>query len=204
MDPRADALLQTWFGDWDDSQPQTDSDQALFAMWWMHKPEVDAMLEERFGALHTEACAGGCDHWADTPRGTLALVILFDQLSRNLGRGTGAMFAHDGRARALVKQAIAEGTDLELTPIERSFLYMPLMHSEDTGDHELAVEVFTRLAGDTASGPRADNYANVLDFQHKHKAIVDRFGRYPHRNELLERVSTPEERAFLEEPGSSF
>lgn len=139
-----------------------------------------------------------------TPRGTLALVIVLDQLSRNLGRGSAAMFTSDARARALVRSSLARGDEAHLAPIERYFLYMPLMHSEDLADHELALDRFGALQAETAHTARASVYAGALDYERRHRDIVARFGRYPHRNALLGRASTAEEQVFLTEPGSSF
>jgi uncharacterized protein (DUF924 family) len=132
--------------------------------------------------------------WRTTPRGRLAVIIVLDQFSRNLHRDRPEAFAQDTLARRLTHEAVAAGADRALLPEQRAFLYMPLMHSESASDHKEA----TRLFG---SDPAlADN----LKFEKQHKAIIDRFGRYPHRNEILGRESTAEERAFLEQPGSRF
>ena len=150
------------------------------AQWWKVDPAFDAALAERFGALHAAAVQGELHAWRATPRGRLAEGIVLDQFSRNIHRG-------------LAQEAVAGGHDMALPPAERRFLYMPWMHSESRAIHAQAVELFTRL-GD----------ADVLRYERAHQAIVDRFGRYPHRNAVLGRASTLEEMQFLREPGSRF
>jgi adenylate cyclase len=176
-----DELLAFWFG------PGTSE------RWFAKDPEFDAELERRFGALAAAAAEGRLARWADTPRGALALVLLLDQLPRNLHRGTPAAFAQDARAREATARAIGAGFDAELTPAERLFLYLPFEHSEDPADQERAVELIGALGN-----PEWTDYAA------RHRDVIARFGRFPHRNAALGRASTPEEEAFLREPGSSF
>jgi uncharacterized protein (DUF924 family) len=149
---------------------------------------------------------GELDAWQETPRGALALLILLDQLTRNLHRRTPEMFSADERALAVVRRALAAGHEQHLALIERYFLYMPLMHSEDLADHDLAVDRFTALIEDARrrGSQRVSVYEGGLDYERRHRDIVARFGRYPHRNAILGRESTPEEVTFLEQPGSSF
>lgn len=177
-----DAIIDFWF-----------SDRAR-QFWWEKDENFDAELNERFGALHREAAGDGLPEWRGTARGRLAEIIVLDQFSRNLYRDRAEAFAQDELARQLAREAVAAGADRELPPEQRSFMYLPLMHSESARDHELAMSLY-------ASDPAL---AANLEFEKKHKAIIDRFGRYPHRNEALGRTSTDEERAFLEQPGSSF
>ena len=175
------AVLQFWFT------------EITPAQWWKVDPAFDALIGERFGALHRAACAGALDGWRRDPRGRLAEVIVLDQFSRNLHRGTPGAFAADPMALALAQEAVAGGLDLALSVDERAFLYMPYMHSESRTVHAEAERLFGSLGR-----------PNSLHFEQRHRAIVDRFGRYPHRNAILGRTSTPEELAFLQEPGSSF
>jgi len=174
--------------------------------WWKAPPEIDAEIREQFGPWLDELRGSAGHAWTETPRGSLARVILLDQVSRVVHRGTGRAWENDAAARAVVRAVLDAGWDSQLQLIERQFLLMPLMHSEDRADHELAERQFTRLAEDAAAAGsvRADSYAGTTDYERKHRAIVDRFGRYPHRNALLGRQSTPEEEVFLKEPGSSF
>lgn len=162
--------------------------------WWKVDPAFDAALRQRFGPLHAQAAAYELWDWRGTPQGRLAEIIVLDQFSRNLFRGTPGAFAQDPLALALAQEAVAGGHDAALTqPIERTFLYMPYMHSESARVHVQAEQLF-RLNG------LPDNH----DFELRHQAIIERFGRYPHRNAILGRTSTPEEVEFLKQPGSSF
>lgn len=194
-----------WFGDWSDDEPLPTS-PPQYALWWARDPQADEALRERFGAANRAARAGELDAWAETPRGALALVILLDQLTRNLHRDSGEMFSADERARAVVRRALAAGHEAHLAPIERYFLYMPLMHSEDLADHDLAMDKFGALLDEARrrESPRTSIYEVGLDFERGHRDIIARFGRYPHRNALLGRATTAEEAAFLEQPGSSY
>jgi uncharacterized protein (DUF924 family) len=163
------------------------------ALWFKKDADFDRLLRERFSALHTQASLGELNPWRDTAHGRLAEIIVLDQFSRNLYRDHANAFAQDGMALVLAQEAVRRGADAELSAQERVFLYMPYMHSESLQIHTEAVALFTRLG-----------IQGNLDFELKHKAIIDRFGRYPHRNKILGRESTPEELAFLAEPGSSF
>ena len=162
------------------------------AQWWRKDEALDARIRERFLDLHARILAQG-DARPHTPRATLATVIVLDQFPRNMFRGDARAYAADPLARRIAKQAIAAGLDAAMTRDERLFLYMPLQHSEDAGDQQLGFEL-TAALGDDAS----------IRFALAHKRIIDRFGRFPHRNAVLGRVSTPEEIASLREPMSSF
>lgn len=157
---------------------------------WVKDPEFDTLIKQRFG--DTLIAASKCElfDWRKTAKGRLAEIIVLDQFSRNIHRDTPKAFAQDPLALALAQEAVAIGTDTELSDNEKPFLYMPYMHSESKVVHVEAEKLF-RSTGN-------------FEFEIKHKAIIDRFGRYPHRNEILERESTEEEIEFLQGPGSSF
>jgi uncharacterized protein (DUF924 family) len=163
------------------------------AQRWKVDAAFDAQIHTRWHALHTRAHRGELAEWRATPRGRLAEIIVLDQFSRNMFRNTPAAFASDALALSLAQDAVATGADQTLTPEERVFIYMPYMHSESREVHETAIALFTQLA-----------FGNHLDFEVRHKAIIDRFDRYPHRNAILGRASSDEEIAFLKEPGSHF
>jgi uncharacterized protein (DUF924 family) len=189
----ADALLAWWFGT---ATPGAEVPAGRNAFWFGGTAETDAACRARWGALLERACAGELDGWAATPRGRLALVILLDQLSRNVFRGTPRAFAQDATARALVEDAIAKGDDEPLAPIERVFLYLPLQHAEDVAAQEDAVCRYRRLAGSVPPDVR-EEYENYLRHAEQHRDWIARFGRFPQRNAALGRASTPEERSFL-------
>jgi uncharacterized protein (DUF924 family) len=161
--------------------------------WYRKDKALDAEIERRFGAIYAALKAGVPADWLTTPKGWLAAIIVLDQFPRNLFRDDPRAFATDGEALALSKRAIAAGIDMKLKPEQRAFLYMPFQHSEDAADQARSIELFTALG--TPSN---------LDFAQRPKAIIDRFGRFPHRNAVLGRASTEAESAFLLEPGSSF
>ncbi len=163
------------------------------AQRWKVDAAFDQLIRDRFAALHRQASLGELFAWRREPRGRLAEIIVLDQFSRNMFRETPAAFASDSLALVLAQEAVATGADQALTADERVFLYMPYMHSESRMIHEVAVQLFT-----------ANGIQDNLDFEMRHKAIIDRFGRYPHRNAILGRPSTPEEIEFLKQPGSRF
>ncbi|SBS33695.1 hypothetical protein MAQ5080_02651 [Marinomonas aquimarina] len=163
------------------------------AQWWQKDVAFDRDIERRFAVLHEQAKAGELYDWRATAHGSLAEIIVLDQFSRNIYRDQPEAFACDPLALALAQFAIEKGMDKSLSQTERSFLYMPFMHSESKRIHSQALRLFEDLGN-----------ANNLDFERQHKAIIDRFGRYPHRNDILGRESSAEERAFLEQPNSSF
>ena len=162
--------------------------------WWKSNQAFDEEIRQRFSDLHRRAKAGELRDWRVTPEGRLAEIIVLDQFSRNMFRNSGEAFAQDELARMLTRQAVACGADQALPVQQRAFLYLPLMHSESLDDHVEAMKLF-------ASDP---GLASNLDFEIRHKAIIERFGRYPHRNEVLGRKSTKAELDFLQQPGSSF
>lgn len=201
MSERSEAVLAFWFGTLagDDAPPSAEHQKR----WWSGSASDDAEVRARFGRDHDDATQGLIEHWAATPRGRLALVIVLDQFSRSLGRGSGAAFAQDETAQRHVAEACAQGQDVRLRPIERAFLYMPLMHSERPELHAEAARRFEALHA--SCGPAVEGtLAGFVRSAQQHRAVIDRFGRYPHRNERLGRASTAEELAFLAQPGSSF
>jgi len=187
MDPLATRILDFWFGD----------GTAARAEWFRKDPAFDDAIRAQFGDAVEAALGGACTDWTGTAQGALALVLLLDQFTRNIHRDTPRMFAGDARALAVGDAAVAAGLDRELSPHQRWFLYLPFEHAEDPAMQERSLARFTRLAQETG-------LHEPLEWARKHAAVIHRFGRYPHRNEILGRASTPEEIAFLAEPGSRF
>ncbi|WP_421353946.1 DUF924 family protein [Aeromonas veronii] len=194
-------LLALWFGD--------EADDVLRAtrqapLWWGKSSETDALLASRFGELAEAAAKGSLAHWADTPSGRLALILLLDQLPRNIHRGTPAAFAQDPLARDLCLKGLSIGADKSLSPLERVYFYLPLEHAESREQQARSVALFEALAAEQAGTPAQATFAGFADFARRHQVIIERFGRFPHRNDILGRTSTPEEAAFLQQPGSGF
>jgi uncharacterized protein (DUF924 family) len=193
-------LLEFWFGD--------DADDAAVArskaeLWWGHLAETDELLQAKFGAAASAAAAGVLDHWTGSPKGRLALILLLDQIPRAIHRGTPAAFAQDELARKTAAQGIHSGADKLLRPIERLFFYLPFEHSEDPADQDRSVGLFRELMGAVPESNR-QTFAEFLDYAIRHREVIARFGRFPHRNAVLDRESTAKERDFLDQPGSSF
>jgi uncharacterized protein (DUF924 family) len=186
------ALLDFWFGA--PGEPGCDEPRSI---WFKSDAAFDATLGKRFGGLHQRAASGRLDHWARWPEGALALVLLLDQVPRNLYRGTARAFSCDAKARALTRQAVARRFDADLPPVRRLFLYLPLEHSEDPADQDEACRLFAAM-------PEAERRADWLKSALHHQAVIARFGRFPHRNRALGRASSAAEEDFLREPGSSF
>ncbi len=195
-----EAVLEYWFGPLDG---ELDFPRDKKQLWWMGGEAIDAEIRERFGGLVEEALAGGLSDWGESARGRLALVILLDQFTRNLGRGTPAAFAGDKRALSVCLEGIDRGQDNQLRLIERSFFYMPMIHAEDANVAHRCLGVFGQLSDEIASCGVGD-HPNFLSHAQMHADIVMRFGRYPHRNEILSRKPTPEEQVYLEEGGPTF
>ncbi len=196
----ATAILDCWFG--------TDMEDAVVAskkgrLWWKSDPAVDDDLRRRFVDLVDTVGRNELGEWSSTPRGLLALILASDQLPRNIHRNTPRAFAFDSIARAHCRDGIARGFDLRLRPIERVFHYLPLEHSELLADQDDSVRLFSNLARD-AVAQTGELFAGYLRFAERHREIIERFGRFPHRNRILGRNSTAEEIAFLQTPGSSF
>lgn len=176
-------LLDFWF------------DPASSRHWFDSSPDFDGLVRQKLGGSYDDAMAGRLDPWREQPDGALALCILFDQVPRNIFRGTAKAFAGDSKARSVARHILASGFDLAYpTDDHRMFAYLPFEHSETMDDQTLCVTLFT--------GRTAD--ARITDYARRHLEIIRRFGRFPHRNEVLGRASTPEEAHFLKEPGSVF
>lgn len=174
-------ILQFWF------------EECTPAQWWKVDPDFDALIATRFGPTLQQAMQGELSSWRSDARGRLAEIIVLDQFSRNMWRNTPQAFAQDPMALALAQEAVRADLHLGLQPEERAFLLLPYMHSESRVVHVDAERLY-----------RAHAPASNYDFELRHKAIIDRFGRYPHRNAILGRTSSAEELAFLQQPGSSF
>lgn len=185
----ADNVLDFWF--------QRDKPLAYRDCWFEKSDAFDAQIAAQFGAAVESALAEGHADWAATPEGALALVILLDQFPRNLFRNQTKAFAGDARARIVARQAVDRGFDIALPPVMRLFFYMPFEHSETLADQDLAHLLFSALDKDL---PGHD----LAHWADKHRVIIARFGRFPHRNAALGRQSSPEEIDFLKQPGSSF
>lgn len=188
-----DSVLAFWF---EELKP---------AQWWRKSKALDKKIQQRFGELHQSACAGELYDWRDTAKGRLAEIIVLDQFSRNLYRGQPQAFAADAMALVLAQEAIRLKVDNELSPQQRVFLYMPYMHSESQKIHEMGAELFANNAK-PSQGTKSElvGAQSSLKSQRAHHKIIQRFGRYPHRNQILGRESSVEELDFLKQPGSSF
>ena len=193
-------VLHYWFGALD-AADDVSPDKA--ALWWQGGEAVDREIRARFGDLVARALAGELEPWRATPRGCLALVILLDQFTRNLGRGTPAAFAGDERALDVAIAAIDAGLDQPLRLVERGFLYMPLMHAEDRDVARRSVATFAALSAQMAQSAR-DDLPDFHPHALQHAEVVQRFGRYPHRNAILAREPTAEEQRFLAGGGPSW
>src|SRR5215831_16124445 len=184
MNPRVDDILQFWFGP--DGQPREDR-----RVWFVADPEFDKMCADAFLRDYERAAAGQLEDWKSEPRGMLALILLLDQFPRNLFRGSARAFATDAAACSNAREGIAKRFDLALEPVERSFIYMPFMHAESLEDQDESVRLFRSLTDHAA-----DRNGN-LRYAEDHREVIRRFGRFPHRNAILGRLSTPTEEAFL-------
>jgi uncharacterized protein (DUF924 family) len=165
--------------------------------WFAKDPQFDAEIRRRFAKLHARAARRELDLWRLSPESMLALVIVLDQFSRNIYRGDARAFAQDEHARDCAAEALMREDDLDFLPVERQFLYLPFEHSEDPLDQEKAVELLRSLEA-------FEETRGATGWAVKHRAIIMRFGRFPHRNEALGRTSSAEEIAFLSQPGSGF
>lgn len=192
LDPLAAAILEFWFGPENSPSRSTPRDA-----WFRKDAAFDTEIRERFDTAIAVALAGGYGEWCTTAKGALARVLALDQFTRNVHRDTPAAFAGDARALATAQDAVDRSLDRELEPFGRWFLYMPFEHAEDSAAQERSLALFATLAEESG-------LAAPLEWAQKHADVIARFGRYPHRNAILGRVSTPEELAFLGQPGSRF
>jgi uncharacterized protein (DUF924 family) len=185
-DPRAAQVISFWFANGERD-----------ARWFEKSEAFDAEVRTRFLALHEEAASGELDAWKEASGDCLALIVVLDQFPRNMFRGTARAFATDRRALEAARHAVANGYDRSMTPSQRMFVYLPFEHSESLEDQEIACRLSQPLAAFPATH-------DVYEYALRHREIVARFGRFPHRNAALGRASTPEEIEFLKQPGSRF
>jgi uncharacterized protein (DUF924 family) len=190
---RITAILSFWFREQELSAPQIDRRMDI---WFGGDPVFDHEVEKEFSDDVEAACSGSLDHWATDPHGRLALIILIDQFRRNIHRNTAEAFSKDRLALKLCVEGAMEKKDKGLTPIERVFFYMPLQHAESRKVQAKSVELYTRLA-EAVSLTYRETFLTVAQFAELHRDIVDQFGRFPHRNALLNREDTAEEAEYL-------
>lgn len=185
-------ILDFWFADGPDGFRRA---------WFQRDDGFDAEIRARFGALVAPAREGALDGWAATPEGALALLILLDQFPRNLFRGSAEAFASDAHALSLAREVVLRRRlDLALTPTQRAFLYLPFEHAEDMAAQDLSVALFEGLR----DNPVAAAPGGAIDYAWRHRAVIARYGRFPHRNAVLGRESTPAELIYLAQPGAGF
>lgn len=189
---RSDGILAFWFGS--TTAPDYGKQRSI---WFTKNPEFDQQVRHCFLSDYEQAVAGKLNHWQQSPPSCLALIILLDQFPRNMFRGTDQAFATDAQALSVARYAVAQGFDRELLPVQRWFIYLPFEHSENLADQQQSVELFNSLSADPDS-------ASTIDYAIRHKSVIERFGRFPHRNQILGRATTPAEAEFLQQPGSSF
>ncbi len=194
LDPDAASLLSFWFGTAHVAGPV---DPSNMGRWFRPDPAFDAELLHRFGPLVTRAARGELSAWEETAPGALARVLLLDQLPRNLYRDDARAFEADPLARAAADRAVTHRYDCAVSTLARGFFYLPFEHAEELVDQHRAVQLFEALAND-APPELAEAAKGMYDYALKHRAVIERFGRFPHRNAALGRASTPEESAFLE------
>jgi uncharacterized protein (DUF924 family) len=192
VDGEAGEVLAFWFG-----EAGSPSRGKPRAEWFRKDPAFDAEIRRRFLALHASAALGERERWRERPETLLALIVVLDQFSRNLYRDDPRAFSQDARALACAQAMVDRGWDSGLLPVERQFAYLPFEHAEDLALQDRSVELFATLEAYPAT-------KGLAEWAEKHRVIVRRFGRFPHRNAALGRASTPEEIAFLQEPGSRF
>ena len=189
---QAEKILNFWFGE--PNQPTYGKPRQA---WFNKKPKFDSEVRTHFLTDYEQAAAGELDDWKNSAQTCLALTLLLDQFPRNMFRGTPQAFATDWQALSAAQYAISRGYDRELLPVHRWFIYCPFEHSENIEHQNQAVALFQQLSDDPDS-------ADAIKYTILHREVILRFGRFPHRNVILGRVSTPEEEEFLQQPGSSF
>jgi uncharacterized protein (DUF924 family) len=185
-------ILNFWFGN--PTQPEYGKPQKF---WFNKQTEFDNELRTRFQQDYEQAATGHLENWKDNPESCLALILLLDQFPRNMFRGTPKAFATDNQAVATAETAVKNGYDQQLLTVQRWFIYLPFEHSENIHHQEKAVNLFQQLSNNTES-------QSTIEYAIKHLEVIQRFGRFPHRNEILGRISTTEEQEFLKQPGTSF
>lgn len=188
----AQEILDFWFG-----QPDEEDYGKSRKIWFIKNPEFDEEVRSRFFPTYQQAASGELDSWKASPQTCLALILLLDQFPRNLFRGQPQAFATDSLALAYAQHAVANGLDKDLLPIQRQFIYLPFEHSENLTHQHQCLELFSTLKDEPEC-------VSSVDYARRHFQVIERFGRFPHRNEILGRETTPEEAEFLKQPGSSF
>ncbi len=202
VDSLAEKIHAFWFGEIGENGL---CDAEKSSAWFEKDDCFDRLMEREFGNFLSSVHSGALDGMDQTPRGALSLIVLTDQFPRNIHRGRPESFAFDSFALAVCRKGIGKGFDSLLAPPERVFFYLPLMHSESFAIQKISVKTFTSLAEDFREIPEVFKTLNYsVDFARRHFDIIEQFGRYPHRNKILGRESTPEEIEFLKQPGSSF
>ena len=197
---RIDAIIEFWFREQELTAPQIDQRMNV----WFGSDEVfDHECKKEFSDDVDRATEGKLDHWAHEPRGRLALILLLDQFRRNIYRGTAEAFAEDKAALKLCVEGAMAKKDKGLTPVQRAFFYMPLQHTESAKVQSKSVELFTKLA-EAVSPTFRETFETMTQFAELHRDIIDQFGRFPHRNRLLNRENTPEENEYLSTDGPDF
>lgn len=189
---RVDEILNFWFG-----RPDEANYGKQRSFWFRKNTEEDQKIQSQFLQDYEQAIVSQLDYWKNSPRSCLALILLLDQFPRNMFRGTERAFAADPQALSVAQHAVANRFDKELLTVQRWFIYLPFEHSENLADQHQSVELFATLKDDPAS-------AATFNYAERHRAVIERFGRFPHRNQILGRETTPEEAEFLRQPGSSF
>lgn len=197
---RIEAVLSFWFKEQALSAPQIDR---RMETWFSEDPVFDLEIEKDFANEVDLASRGKLEHWGKLPQGRLALIIMIDQFRRNIHRNTAEAFSKDALALKLCVQGAMEKLDTGLTPIQKVFFFMPLQHSESRKVQAKSVEIFRRLA-ESVSATERETFMTVLQFAELHKDIIDQFGRFPHRNKMLNRENTPEENEYLAADSPSF
>ena len=198
--PTPDHVLSFWF---EDATLGPEALQRRSAVWFGADPAFDDECAARFATLVEAAASGGLGDWAGSPQGRLALVLLLDQMSRNIHRGSPGAFMHDAQAAAHCLAGIESGQDRSLHAVERVFLYMPLQHAEDLALQRRSVERFDSLAAEADDAWR-DRFTENAHYARLHRDIIERFGRFPHRNRVLGRTSTDEELRYLADGAPTF
>lgn len=183
----ATEVLSFWFGD----------KLEMRNVWFVKNSDFDAEVRSRFLPLYEQTASDQLDRWVDSPESCLALIIVLDQFPRNLFRGTARSFATDAKALKIAKSAIAQQFDRQVPPVQRFFFYLPLEHSENLDDQNESVRLYEQFRDNS-------DLKETYDYALRHQVVIERFGRFPHRNQILDRPSTPEEIEFLKQPGSSF
>ena len=200
MNDTMEKILEFWFGTFPDAHS---SDPKKVDMWFKNGSQYDQEIFVTFGGHYEKAVCGELDHWLDMPRGRLALIILLDQFSRHIHRGTADSFAQDLKAQQICIDGISAGDDFKLHPVERSFFYLPLEHAEDIERQELSIQAYTQLFHDVPESHQQP-YKMTLDYAMRHHYVIEQFGRFPELNEILGRESTPEELEFIKSGEYSF